>query len=224
MTLAALRRRVRREESEDAARVDTEPVTETGNESAQSDSSDVVEAPSDSAEEADKQGGHRDRRGGIEWRRVLMYGILPGLALIMAMGAGYLKWYDSSARDSRLAASESVRSASEGAVAMLSYRPDTVDKDLGAARDRLTGGLKDSYSSLIHDVVIPGSKQKVISAAASVPAAASISASPNRAVVLMFVNQTINVGNDPPTNTASRVRVALEKVNGRWLISSFDPI
>ncbi|WP_420715821.1 hypothetical protein [Mycobacterium sp. 663a-19] len=142
----------------------------------------------------------------------------------MAMGAGYLKWYDSSARDARLAAGESVRAASDGAVAMLSYRPDSVDKDLGAARDRLTGALKDSYSSLTHDVVIPGSKQKMISAAASVPAAASVSASPNHAIVLMFINQTITVGNEPPTNTASRVRVTLDKVNSRWLISSFDPI
>jgi Mce-associated membrane protein len=107
---------------------------------------------------------------------------------------------------------------------MLSYRPETVEKDLGAARDRLTGALEDSYGSLTHDVVIPGSKQKMISATASVPAAGAVSASPNHAVVLMFVNQTITEGNDPPTNTASRVRVSLDKVGGRWLISSFDPI
>jgi len=140
------------------------------------------------------------------------------------LGAGYLKWYDSSAHDARVAAGQSVRAASEGAVAMLSYRPDTVEKDLTAAKDRLTGALKDSYSSLIHDVVIPGSKQKMISATSTVPAAASVSASPDHAVVLMFVNQTILIGNDPPTDTASRVRVTLDKVDDRWLISSFDPI
>jgi Mce-associated membrane protein len=224
MMPAALRRRAQREESEDAVRVDTDEVIETADESTQSDSTDVLEAPSDAKEDADEDGRPHDRRGGIQWRRILTYGVLPILALIMAMTAGYLKWYDSSARDSRLAAGESVRAASEGAVAMLSYRPDTVDKDLGAARDRLTGALKDSYSSLTHDVVIPGSKQKMISATASVPAAASVSASPNHAVVLMFVNQTIIVGNDPPTNTASRIRVTLEKVDSRWLISSFDPI
>lgn len=107
---------------------------------------------------------------------------------------------------------------------MLSYRPETVEKDLNAARDRLTGTLRDSYSSLTRDVVIPGSKQKSISASATVPAAASVSAAPDHAVVLLFVDQTVVVGNDPATNTASRVRVMLDKVAGRWLISSFDPL
>ena len=40
----------------------------------------------------------------------------------------------------------------------------------------------------------------------------------------MFVDQTVVVGSDAPTNTASSVRVTLEKVGGRWLISGFDPI
>lgn len=84
-----------------------------------------------------------------------------------------------------------------------------MDTDLGAARDRLTGEFKDSYTSLTHDVVIPGSKQKHISAVANVPAAASMSASADHAVVLVFVNQTVTVGNDPPTDTASNVRVTV---------------
>ena len=61
---------------------------------------------------------------------------------------------------------------------LLSYQPDTVDKDLGAARDRLTGAFKDSYTQLIHDVVIPGAKKQRIAAVATVPAAASVSATP----------------------------------------------
>jgi Mce-associated membrane protein len=222
MTPTALSRPLRRDESEDAVLVETDLETEPASESIEPDSADALESGSDS--EVDKRGKRAGRPGGMQWRRALTYGILPGLALTLAMAAGYLKWYDSSARDSRLAASESVRAASDGAIAMLSYRPDTVDKDLGAARDRLNGALKDSYSSLTHDLVIPGSKQKMISATATVPSAASVSASPNRAVVLIFVNQTIMVGSDPPTNTASRVRVTLDKVDGRWLISRFEPI
>jgi Mce-associated membrane protein len=73
-------------------------------------------------------------------------------------------------------------------------------------------------------VVIPGSKQKHVSAVANVPAAASMSASADHAEVLVFVNQTITVGNDPPTDTASRVRVTLDKIGGRWLISAFEPV
>jgi len=107
---------------------------------------------------------------------------------------------------------------------LLSYRPDTVQKDLEAAQGRLTGTFLDSYKSLIHDVVIPGAKEKQISAVATVPAAASTSATENHAVVLLFVDQTVIVGKDAPTNTASSVRVTLDKVEGRWLISQFDPV
>jgi Mce-associated membrane protein len=59
---------------------------------------------------------------------------------------------------------------------------------------------------------------------ATVPAAASISASANHAVVLLFVNQTLIIGQDAPTTTASSVRVVLDKVGDHWLISGFDPV
>jgi Mce-associated membrane protein len=164
------------------------------------------------------------RQNGVRWGRVLAYGVLPALALILTLGAGYLKFRDFAARDSQSARTESVRAATDSTIAMLSYRPDTVERDLAAARDRLSGSLKDSYTALTHDVVIPGSRQKQISATAVVPAAASVSASETHAVVLVFVDQTIAMGSDPPSNTASRVRVTLDKVGDRWLIAGFDPI
>ena len=80
------------------------------------------------------------------------------------------------------------------------------------ARDRLTGEFRDQYTSLINDVVIPGAKEKQISAVANVPEAASVSANPGHAVVLVFVNQTVVVGTGAPTDTASSVRITLDKV------------
>ena len=73
-------------------------------------------------------------------------------------------------------------------------------------------------------MVIPGAKEKQISAVASVPAAASVSADPGKAVVLLFVNQTVTVGNEVPTDTASSVRITLDKSGDRWLISKFEPV
>ena len=160
----------------------------------------------------------------IPWTRVLAYGVLPALALLATLSAGYLKWVDTTAREAQTARIESVHAATDSTVAMLSYKPDTVEKDLGAAEDRLTGKFKDSYSALIHDVVVPGAKQQQIAATASVPAAASVSATANHAVVLVFINQTLNIGTDPPTNTASSVRVTLDKIGGCWLISDFTPV
>jgi Mce-associated membrane protein len=154
----------------------------------------------------------------------LVAAALPVVALILALGAGYLKWLDGSARESRTAAEQSVRAATDGTVAILSYRPDTVDRDLKSAADRLNGGFRQEYTQLVSDVVTPGAKQQHISAAATVPVAASVSATQNHAVVLVFVNQTTTIGNDAPTQTTSSVRVILDKVDGRWLISQFDPV
>ncbi|WP_428350280.1 hypothetical protein [Mycolicibacterium sp.] len=169
----------------------------------------------------------------IQWSKVVAFGVLPALALILALGAGYLKWLDDSYSagvieanpTGRLSpAEESVRAAKDTTIALLSYRPETVEQQLGAARDLLTGDFRESYTALTNDVVIPGAKEKQIAAVASVPAAASVSVTSTEAVVLVFVNQTVSVGQDPPTDTASSVRVTLEKVGDRWLISQFDPV
>jgi hypothetical protein len=139
-------------------------------------------------------------------------------------GRCYLKWVDGTARDAEVASVQSVHAAVDATVAMLSYRPDTVEQNLLAARDRMTGAFRDSYTSLTHDGVIPGAKQRQISAVTTVPAAASVTATSTHAVVLVFVNQTTVVGNDPPSDTASTVKVTLERLGDRWLISQFDPV
>ncbi|MCV7238591.1 hypothetical protein H7J70_10840 [Mycolicibacterium celeriflavum] len=160
----------------------------------------------------------------INWARVFAYGVLPAVALLLAGAAAGLKWVDNSVRNAENVRDETVQVAKDSTIAMLSYKPDTVEQQLNDARSLLTGEFQESYTGLINDVVIPGAKQKQISAVASVPAAASVSADPDEAVVLVFVNQTVVVGQDPPTDSASSVRVTLEKVDGRWLISKFDPV
>jgi Mce-associated membrane protein len=165
----------------------------------------------------------RERRP-IAWSRVLAYGVLPGLALLLAVTAGYFKWLDGSAHDSAALRAETVRVASEDTIALLSYKADSADKDLGAARSRLTGDFKDAYTALTREVVIPGAKEKHISAVVKVGAAASVSATDSHAVVLVFANQTVTIGAGTPTDTAPVVRVVLDKVDGRWLVSHFDPV
>ena len=154
----------------------------------------------------------------------LLVAVLPILALILALGVGYLKWLDGTARESRAAAEQSIRAASDSTVAILSYKPETVDRDLKAAADRLAEPFRQQYTQLVNDVVAPGAKQQHITALATVPAAASVSATGKHAVVLVFVDQTTTIGNDAPTQSTSSVRVSLEKVDGRWLISQFDPV
>jgi Mce-associated membrane protein len=160
----------------------------------------------------------------INWSRIFGYVVLPALALSLAVAAGYLKWQNTSDRSAGIARIESVAAAKDATIALLSYKPETVEKDLDAARDRLTGTFKDSYTQLTHDVVIPGAKQKHITAVATVPAVASVKATPNHAVVLLYVNQTTIIGTDTPSDSVSTVRVTLDNIHGRWLVSEFDPI
>jgi Mce-associated membrane protein len=160
----------------------------------------------------------------IDWLRVVAYGLLPGLALLLALTAGYLKYLDNSVRDTGIARTESMQTARDTTIAMLSYQPDTVEAQLNSARDLLTGGFKESYTSFINGSVIPGAKQQHISAVATVPRVASVSAEPDHAVVLAFVNQTVVVGANAPTETASSVRVTLDKHGDKWLISDFQPV
>lgn len=160
----------------------------------------------------------------VDPSRLIAFGLLPAAALFLAGGAGYLKWQDTSVRTSQIASIEAVAAAKDATTAMLSYQAGSVDADLAAASDRMTGSFKDSYTQLTNDIVIPGAKQRGISAVATVPAAASVSARGSHAVVLVFVNQTVNVGAEPPSATASSVRVTLDKIGDRWLISGFDPV
>jgi Mce-associated membrane protein len=160
----------------------------------------------------------------IDWSRVLAFGVLPGVALVLALGAGFLKWQDNSVRNSDIARRQSEQTAKDSTATLLSYKPETVEQQLFAARDLLTGGFRDYYTKLTSDVIIPTAKEKQISAVASAPAAGAVSADPNHAVVLAYVNQTVVVGTGVPTDNLTRVRITMDKVDGRWLISKFDPV
>lgn len=157
------------------------------------------------------------------WSRIIVFIVLPMVALAFASLAGFLKWEDGSLRASELARMQSVQAAKDTTVALLSYQPDTAEKELGAAAQLLTGSFKNDFNDLIGKVVIPGSKQQRISTTATIPGAASISATANHAVVLLYVNQSTVVGSGPPTDLQSTVRVMLDKVGDRWLISEFTP-
>ena len=213
---------------------DTDPVADESSLDDLAERDDLADA-AEAADEADlldpEEGEGEDdvveapveRSSRFSWTRLLV-AALPILALILALGVGYLKWLDGTARESRAAAEQSIRAASDSTIAILSYKPETVDRDLKAASDRLAEPFRQQYTQLVNDVVAPGAKQQHITAVATVPAAASVSATGKHAVVLVFVDQTTTIGDDAPTQSTSSVRVSLEKVDGRWLISQFDPV
>lgn len=164
------------------------------------------------------------KRRGHSWRGAVAYGLLPALAASLTVTAAYFKWEVMQNQMADRAAAESVAAAESTAIAMLSYRFDSVERDLGAALDRMTEDFRQSYLQLTHDVVVPGAKQRQLSTEAVVKAAAPVEAELDRATVMLFIDQTVVMGQDAPVVSASSVRVTLDKVDDRWLVAAFDPV
>jgi Mce-associated membrane protein len=158
----------------------------------------------------------------VNWSPILVHGVLPGLALLLAMAAGFLKWKDTSIRDADIARSQSIVAARDSAIALLSFRSGAIESEVEAAQERLTGGFLETYTQVTREVLIPNVKERHITATAGIPAVASVSATGNHAVVLLFTDQTVQVGDFPPADASTSVRVTLDKIGDRWLVSDFD--
>ncbi len=122
-------------------------------------------------------------------------------------------------------ASAVVNAASDGTVALLSYSPDTLDKDFAAAKSHLSGDFLSYYNQFTEQIVAPAAKQKSLKTNARVLGAAVQELHPNSAVVLVLVDQaTTSKDNPDPSMASSSVLVSLSRVNGAWLITKFDPV
>lgn len=205
---------------EEEATVEQPEAGTTTVEATSAESSPVDQTPADQTAAATPTAARRP----IPWARVVAYGVLPPLALVLVAAGGYLYWRNSTADAANRAREDSVAAARSIAISMLTYEPQTVEQQLAAAEEQLTGSFRDTYGSLIDTVVVPDAKERQIAAVTDVPAAASVSAETDHAMVLLFVNQTVTVGAEPPTKTASSVRVMLDKVGDQWLISEYQPI
>lgn len=118
-----------------------------------------------------------------------------------------------------------VSAASDGTVAMLSYSPESLDKDFAAAKSHLTGDFLSYYNQFTQEIVAPAAKQKSLKTTAHVMGAAVQELHPDSAVVLVFVDQSTTSKDKPdPSMAASNVLVSLTRVNSHWLITKFDPI
>lgn len=115
--------------------------------------------------------------------------------------------------------------AADGATAILTYSPKTLEKDFAAAESHLTGDFLSYYTDFTQKVVTPAAKQKEVQTMAAVVRKGIVTLRPNNAEVLVFVNQTtISKTNPDGSYSMSSVKVGLERHDGRWLISSFDPV
>jgi len=158
------------------------------------------------------------------WRLILV-GVLLVVSAGLAAGLYCTQYRPDQQTNDAAAKAAAVGAASQGTVALLSYAPDSLDRDLAAAKSHLTGDFLTYYSKFTDQIVAPAAKQKAIKTTASVVRAAVSELHPDSAKVLVFLNQTTTSNDRPdPVQTASSVVVSLSNTNGTWLISAFEPV
>jgi Mce-associated membrane protein len=117
-----------------------------------------------------------------------------------------------------------VEAASDATVKILSYTPETIEKDASTAETLLTGDFRDYYADFMRETVMPAARQKQVSTTATVVRGGVVTLGEAAASVLVYVNQTTTAGTEPPTTAASAVRVGLQRVDGVWRVGAFDPV
>jgi Mce-associated membrane protein len=154
--------------------------------------------------------------------------IVIAVALIASAGVAaglYFGQYRQDRETNAAAANVALDSAKNGTVALLSYSPESLDKDFANAKSNLTGDFLSYYTQFTEQIVTPAAKEKQVKTSASVVRAAVAEIHPDSAIVLLFINQvTTSKENPDGAFAASSVKVTLKKIDGRWLISAFDPV
>ena len=166
------------------------------------------------------------------WRRLVI--AVPLVTVLLVLGllaaAGLTAWlyfyqYRPDQEVDAAVNQRAVDAARDGTVALLSYKPDTLNQDFANAKSHLTGDFLNYYDQFTRDVVTPAAKDKGVATAAQVVGAATSELHANSAVVMVFVNQASTSTERPdPSMSSSTLMVGLTKVNGAWLINKFDPV
>jgi Mce-associated membrane protein len=164
----------------------------------------------------------RARRCLARWRSIVATTLV--VAAVGVAAGVYFILYRPDQRVDDATAHRAIQAASDGAVAVLSYSYDHLNRDFNNAKSHLAGDFLAYYSKFTDDVVAPTAQQGQLTTTAKVIRAAISELHPDSAVVLVFVDQTTgSVQKKDPEKTRSSVLVTLTKVNGSWLIAKFDP-
>lgn len=171
----------------------------------------------------------RGRRGRSRMlRNVKVVPVILVLLLLISGGVAtwlYFKRYQPNQETDPSVARAVVSAASDGTVAMLSYSPESLDKDFATAKSHLAGDFLSYYNQFTEQIVAPAAKQKSLKTTAHVVGAAVSELHPDSAVVLVFVDQSTTSKDRPdPSMAASSVLVSMTRVNGNWLITKFEPV
>ncbi|MFD8370940.1 hypothetical protein ACFV2Z_09215 [Streptomyces sp. NPDC059688] len=179
------------------------------------------EEPEDSA---------RPRKAGRPGVLTAVLGVVLVAALITVAVLG---WQYVQERQTEQARGEAVAAAREAAPVVLSYDYRHLDRDFSRAHGLLTGHFRDQYGKTTKAAVAPtatkyhGVVKATVATPAdgSAPAVSVVSATPDRAVVLLFVNQVTRSTQVPqPRLDLNRVRMTLTRTSEGWKVSGVDAL
>lgn len=166
--------------------------------------------------------GRWTRRFLAKWRSILATALV--VATVGGAAGVFFVQYRPDQSMSDAAARQAIQAASDGAVVLLSYSFDSLDRDFATAKSRLTGNFL-AYYSKFSEQIAAGALQGQLTTTAKVIRAAISDLHPDSAVVLVFANQTTTSKRKPePIEAHSGILVTLTKINGSWLIANFDPV
>ncbi|WP_051026888.1 hypothetical protein [Nocardia higoensis] len=123
------------------------------------------------------------------------------------------------------AGQEALETARRTIPALLTYDHTTVEEQLPAHYDALTGDFRDEFRTLAEEQIIPTAKDRHTVTTAQIVESGLVLATPEHVTVLMFVNQTTTNSESPdPRLDGSRIRVHLINEPAGWQISGIEPI
>ncbi len=184
------------------------------------------------AENAEADTAHdSDTSSATPPRRLGAVPVIPLALILSLLAAGglagwvYFSQYRPDTQTDAAVEQSAVNAARAGTIALLSYKPDTLNQDFEAAKSHLSGDFRNYYDQFTKQVITPAAQSKGVTTTAQVVGAAATELHRNSAVVLIFVNQMTTSKERPdPSMASSSVLVSVAKQQGDWLITKFDPV
>lgn len=188
-------------------------------------SDDVEDVTAGEAEEQGDKGGLLTRkrpdteRGKRPWKQYLRRSILPLLLVASLAVSGFLGWRQWQDHQVKLAGEQAQQAAIAYAQVLTSIDSNRVDENFRQVLDGATGEFKDMYtqsSVKLRQLLIDNKA----TAHGVVVDSAIQSESTDKVVVLVFIDQTVtNTAAPDPRIDRSRIKMTMEKVDGRWRAS-----
>jgi hypothetical protein len=185
-----------------------------------------------STDEGDEQADEDEDGGGLlkrkrpdterakrPWRRYLRRSALPAVLVAALAVSGFLGWRQWQDHQLKAAGAQAQQAAIAYAQVLTSIDSNKVDDNFKQVLDGATGEFKDMYtqsSVKLRQLLIDNKA----TAHGVVVDSAIQSESSDRVVVLLFIDQTVtNAAAPDPRIDRSRIKMTMEKVDGRWRAS-----